>query len=317
MVSLQISVSILFFTFSNMFPCNFSQRIFVCSFTGVDDESLHVDCQKNVSRGAKQIMYQIVICCRPGDLEQLPVDWERGIICYILKFSGTIHTIFLSCTSCICEVNFCVVACLSLNSCLENSSIRISDCSVRGTTHPFTHHLIRHFSYRRGLHGNVWWCCFCCGLWNLNVVVVLIFHKPNSLQRTPCGSITHSTGCGAKTGFPLPCLPEFSFNANSTFFGVALCTATTDQCSATRTAIRRPMRSGSGWRASTGCLSKRCAAGFTSPRVPLEHVNSAGVDSKSAAEKRSFCDTTFHLSPALALLIVLSCRKLPRCSGMT
>ena len=31
-------------------------------------------------------------------------------------------------------------------------------------------------------------------------------------------------------GFPLLCLPDFSFNANSTFFGEALCTATTDQC---------------------------------------------------------------------------------------
>ena len=45
------------------------------------------------------------------------------------------------------------------------------------------------------------------------------FRKPNSLQCTPRGSITHSTGCGAKTGFPFLCLPDFSFNANSTFFG--------------------------------------------------------------------------------------------------
>ena len=59
-----------------------------------------------------------------------------------------------------------------------------------------------------------------------------------------------------------------------------LCTATTDQCSATQAGIRRPMRHeisllevllgtgsrfGSGGRASTGCLSNRCAAGLTSP----------------------------------------------------
>ena len=57
-------------------------------------------------------------------------------------------------------------------------------------------------------------------------------------------SITYSTGRCAKAGFPFLRLSQFSFNANSTFFGVALCTATTDQCSAIRAAIRRPMRHG-------------------------------------------------------------------------
>ena len=70
-------------------------------------------------------------------------------------------------------------------------------------------------------------------------------------------------------------------------------------------------RFGSGGKTSTGCLSRRCAAGLTSPRFPLDHVNSAGVDSKSAAEKGSLHDTTFHLSSALALLIVRTMRNLP------
>ena len=50
---------------------------------------------------------------------------------------------------------------------------------------------------------------------------------------------------------------------------------------------------------------------FPPSRVPLEHVNSAGVDSKSAAEKGSLGDTTFHLSSALVLLIVRTMRNLP------
>ena len=40
-------------------------------------------------------------------------------------------------------------------------------------------------------------------------------------------------------------------------------------------------------------------------------MNSAGVDFTSAAEKGSFGDTTFHLSSALALLIVGTMRNLP------
>ena len=44
--------------------------------------------------------------------------------------------------------------------------------------------------------------------------------------------------------------------------------------------------------------------------VPLEQVNSAGVDSKLATEKGSLGDTTFHLSSALALLIVRTMRNL-------
>ena len=49
---------------------------------------------------------------------------------------------------------------------------------------------------------------------------------------------------------------------------------------------------------------------LTSHRVPVEHVNSAGVDSKSPVEKGSFGDTTFHLSSALALIIVRTMRNL-------
>ena len=40
-------------------------------------------------------------------------------------------------------------------------------------------------------------------------------------------------------------------------------------------------------------------------------MNSAGVDSKSVAEKGSLGDTTFHLSSALALLIVRTMLNLP------
>ena len=46
------------------------------------------------------------------------------------------------------------------------------------------------------------------------------------------------------------------------------------------------------------------------PRVTLEHVNSVGVDPTLAPEKRSLGDTTFHLSSALALLIVRVMRDL-------
>ena len=124
------------------------------------------------------------------------------------------------------------------------------DRSVRRTARPFTHHLIQALQLQTRVvqaRLRVWaqsWEGFRRGLWHLSIVVVQAFRKPNSLQCTPSGSITYSTGCSTKTGFPLICLPEFSFNANSTLFDVAVCTATTDQCSATRAAIRRPMAHG-------------------------------------------------------------------------
>ena len=74
--------------------------------------------------------------------------------------------------------------------------------------------------------------------------------------------------------------------------------------------LRTGSRFGSGGRASTRCLSNRCAPGSTSLRVPLEQMNSAGVHCTSAAEKGSLSDTIFHLSSALALLIVQTMRNL-------
>ena len=41
-------------------------------------------------------------------------------------------------------------------------------------------------------------------------------------------------------------------------------------------------------------LQTWCSAIDLSSRVPLGHVKSAGVDSTSAAERRSFGGTTFH-----------------------
>ena len=81
-------------------------------------------------------MYQVADFGRGSashkDLEQSPVDWERGII---FHFKSILHLealqnrsyqVVLSCTSCICEVSSWILARLSLYTFLENSSIRIS-----------------------------------------------------------------------------------------------------------------------------------------------------------------------------------------------
>ena len=47
----------------------------------------------------------------------------------------------------------------------------------------------------------------------------------------------HSAGCGTKTSFHLFCLLDFTKDTNSTFLSVALCTTTTDYCSAAWTPI--------------------------------------------------------------------------------
>ena len=57
-------------------------------------------------------------------------------------------------------------------------------------------------------------------------------------------------------------------------------------------------------------LETFCSGIHLPHRVTLEHVNSVGVDPTSAPEKRSLGDTTFHLSSALALLIVRIMRDL-------
>ena len=109
----------------------------------------------------------------------------------------------------------------------------------------------------------------------------------------------------AETNFPLLCLPGLSLDTNSTFLGVALCTTTTDQCSATWTTIWPPVRH------EVTLLESQPSRNWiviwiwrvTINRMPLQTVCSG------------------QLSSALALLIVETLRtsrwSLPRCSATT
>ena len=66
------------------------------------------------------------------------------------------------------------------------------------------------------------------------------------------------------------------------------------------------------WRESINRMPlQSLCSGIDFLQIPLEQVNSADVDSKSAAVKGSLGDTTFHPSSALALLIVRTMRNLP------